>query len=131
MGIPSQCNPSSGRSVPATQVAQVRAAILTGESVFYSTSQGSRKNKLEKQLKILSETLGTVGAPNRARHESPMVRTKEDILKINSRENVMVLVLWSSIGIDVYRPVGGRSDSRFVKVARLTCLLFREFSTEH
>lgn len=117
--------------MPATQVAQVREAILTGESVFYSTSPGSGKNKLEKQLKILSETLGTVGAPNRARHESPIVRTKEEILKINSPGNVMVLVLRRSMGIDVYRPVGGRSDSHFVKDPRLTCSFFREFSPEH
>ena len=63
--------------------------------------------KLGKQLKILSETLGTVGGPNRARHVGPIVPIMDEILKIKVPENVMVLVLCSSIGIDIYRLVEG------------------------
>jgi len=59
-------------------------------------------NKLEKELKILSETLRTVRAPNRARVESPIGPTKEEILVINSPENVMVLVLRSNLEVGVY-----------------------------
>ena len=61
-----------------------------------------RMDKLEKELKTPSETLRTVGAANRARVESTMVGTKEEILKINSPENVMLFVLRSNRGIDVY-----------------------------
>lgn len=58
-------------------------------------------NKLEKQLKILSETLIAVRAPNKARAESPIGPTKEEVMVINWLENVMVLVLRSNLGVGV------------------------------
>ena len=61
-----------------------------------------RMNNLEKQLMILSETLRTVGAPNRARVESAIGLTKEEVLLINSPENVMALMLRSNLEISVY-----------------------------
>jgi len=64
-------------------------------------------NKLEKQLKILSETLITARAPNKARAESPIGPTKEEIMVINSLEDVMVLVLRSNLEVGVWWSWGG------------------------
>lgn len=58
-------------------------------------------NKLEKQTKILNETLTTVKAPNKARAESPIGPTKEEVMVINWLENVMVLVLRSNLEVGV------------------------------
>jgi len=86
-------------------------------------------NKLEKELKILSETLRTARAPNRARVESPIGPTKEDILVINSPEDVMVLVLRCLVG-----GLGGEVSRFFffffLKGARPAFLLCWEFSTQ-